>query len=124
MRTSVLVAAMAAALSMATAAQAQPPAASGDRTARRERMEQRREKLQNMTPEQREQAKAKAKEHRATRLESLSPEGRAWVQSRDAEARRVAQEVQSGALTREQAREQLRAWSTANPRPESLKPNG
>lgn len=107
-----------AALALATTLQAQPPAArSGDREARRERLAERREQFKNMTPEEREAAKARLKERQQTRLAQLTPELRTWVQSRNEQARLVAQQVKSGALTREQAKAQLQQWMAANPRP-------
>lgn len=106
-----------AALALTTSLQAQPPARGADREARRERLAERREQFKNMTPEQREAAKARLKERQATRLEQLGPEMKAWVQARNEQTRLVAQQVKSGALTREQAKAQLQQWIAANPRP-------
>lgn len=105
-------------LALAATAQAQAPAARGaDREGRRERVAERREKIQNMTPEERDAAKARLAEKRDARLENASPEVKAWLQSRNEHARSVAEQVKSGALTREQARAELQQWAKANPRP-------
>jgi hypothetical protein len=105
-------------LALAATAQAQAPAARGaDREARRERVAERREQIKNMTPEQREAAKARLAERRDARLENASPEMRTWLQARQEAARSVAQQVKSGALTREQAKAQLQQWAQSNPRP-------
>ncbi|MCU0646350.1 MAG: hypothetical protein MUF00_00025 [Gemmatimonadaceae bacterium] len=125
MRTISSFGAVAAFLVLASAVHAQAPAqapASDRRDARRERVQEAREQWKSMTPEEREAAAARAKEQRAARLETLSPEGKAWVQSRDAEARRIATEVKAGTLTKAAGREQMKAWAAANPRPASLKP--
>jgi uncharacterized protein YecT (DUF1311 family) len=121
MRTISSFGAVAAFLLLASAVQAQAPA-SDRREARRERVQEAREQWKNMTPEEREAAAAKAKEKRAARLETLSPEGKAWVQSRDAEVRRIATDVKAGTLTKSQGREQMKTWAAANPRPAALKP--
>ncbi len=125
MRPTLLVSALAATVTLATLANAQPPAGRpGDREARRERIEERRERFRNMTPEQREQARARMQERRDDRLAQLGPEMRAWVESRNQQARTIAEQVKSGALTREAAREQMRTWLQSNPRPANPRSRG
>jgi hypothetical protein len=107
-----------AALALATTLNAQPAAGrSADRETRRERLAERREQFKNMTPEERDAAKAKLAERRDTRLEKASPEMRTWLTARQEQARAVAAQVKSGAITREQAKTQLQEWAKSNPRP-------
>jgi hypothetical protein len=125
MRPTIYLSALVAIVGLASVATAQPPAGRpGDREARRERIEERRERFRNMTPEQRDQARARMQERRDDRLAQLGPEMRAWVETRNQQARSIAEQVKSGALTRDAARDQMRTWLQANPRPANPRSSG
>lgn len=118
-RTAALVAAMVftAASAQAQAGAAGSAGAPDRRAALQERRADGREKLESMTPDERKAALAQAKDRRTDRRENLTPEQRTWAQGMAAESKRVMGDVKSGALTRETAAGQLKAWRDANPRP-------
>jgi hypothetical protein len=115
-----------AVVALATTLDAQPPRAGRpvDREGARERLAERREAWKNLTPEERAAKKDELKERREARLEKLGPDMRTWVDARNTQARSVAEQVKSGALTREQGRAQLQAWIAANPRPATPRNTG
>ena len=99
--------------------QAQTSTASG--TARRaaavERRKEFREKLQAMTPEQRQAALDKAKQRAAKHRHNMTPAQKAYAAARHEEVKSERAAVKAGTLTRETAAAQLQAWRAAHPRP-------
>ncbi len=80
---------------------------------------ERREKLKNMTPEERKAALEKAKANRKEHAGKLSDAQKAWAKSEAAEVKSIRDGVKAGTLTKETAAAQLKAWRAANPRPTS-----
>ena len=78
---------------------------------------ERRDKLKDMTPEQRKAAIEKAKENRKDHAASLTDAQKAWMKAEAAEMKSVREGVKAGTLTKATAAAQLKAWRTANPRP-------
>jgi peptidoglycan hydrolase CwlO-like protein len=75
--------------------------------------------LPTLTPEQRKAALEKAKENRADRRDKLTDEQKAWAKAYGEEVKSTHGAVKAGTLTRQTAAEQLKAWRDANPRPKS-----
>ena len=81
--------------------------------------QERRDKLKNMTPEERKAALAKAKENRKDRAANLTDAQKAWMKAEAAEMKTVRDGVKAGTITKQSAAAQLKAWREANPRPKS-----
>ncbi len=112
-----LVAVTALLVSAGSTAQAQPARGGARGPAAQEHRAELREKLKNMTPEQRKAALEKAKENRKDRVDNMSDEQKAWAKAYQAEVKATRDGVKAGTLTRATAAEQLKAWRDAHPHP-------
>lgn len=108
------VAALASLVFTAGVASAQPGARAG---AGQEQRQDMRDKLKNMTPEERKAALEKAKENRAEHASKMTDEQKAWRKLYAAELKSTRAGVKAGTLTKETAASQLKTWRASNPRP-------
>lgn len=111
------VAALAVSTLGASGAHAQAARGAGRGPAAQEHRAELREKLKNMTPEERKAALEKAKENRKDRVDNMSDEQKAWAKAYQAELKATRDGVKSGTLTKATAAEQLKAWRDAHPHP-------
>lgn len=98
-------------------ASAQAPRAGGGRPGAQEHRAELRDKLKNMTPEERKAALAAAKERRENAKNSATDEQKAWRTALQAELKATHEAVKAGTLTRQTAAAQLKAWRDAHPAP-------
>lgn len=111
------VAAFAVSSLTAGALQAQPARGAARGPAAQEHRAELREKLKNMTPEERKAALEKAKENRKDRVENMTDEQKAWAKAYQAELKATREGVKAGTLTKATAAQQLKAWRDAHPHP-------
>ncbi len=101
----------------AGAVSAQPARGAARGPAAQEHRAELREKLKNMTPEERKAALEKAKENRKDRVDNMSDEQKAWAKAYHAEVKSTREAVKAGTLTKQTAAQQLKAWRDAHPHP-------